>query len=67
MIGACAAYMFEAGVRSDLSMNGLPGKELKSWSNTTTNFDKSIIFSSEKMGYDMKSYPFYLYENYTQN
>lgn len=34
MIGACAAYMFEAGVRSDLSMNGLPGKELKSWSNT---------------------------------
>lgn len=31
MIGACAAYMFEAGVRGDLSMNGLPGKELKSW------------------------------------
>lgn len=31
MIGACAAYMFEAGVRGDLSMNGLPGKELESW------------------------------------
>lgn len=31
MIGACAAYMYEAGVRGDLSMNGLPGKELKSW------------------------------------
>lgn len=32
MIGACAAYMFDAGVRGDLSMNGVPGKELESWS-----------------------------------
>ncbi|RTQ93922.1 tRNA (adenosine(37)-N6)-threonylcarbamoyltransferase complex transferase subunit TsaD [Lysinibacillus telephonicus] len=31
MIGAAAAYMYNAGVRGDLSMNGLPGKELKSW------------------------------------
>ena len=31
MIGACAAYMYEAGVRGDLAMNGVPGKELKSW------------------------------------
>ncbi|WP_097072376.1 tRNA (adenosine(37)-N6)-threonylcarbamoyltransferase complex transferase subunit TsaD [Ureibacillus xyleni] len=31
MIGAAAAYMYEAGVRGDLSMNGVPGKELKSW------------------------------------
>lgn len=33
MIGAAAAYMYNAGVRGDLSMNGLPGKELKSWIN----------------------------------
>jgi len=31
MIGTCAAYMYEAGVRGDLAMNGVPGKELKSW------------------------------------
>lgn len=31
MIGACAAHMYEAGIRGDLSMNGLSGKELKSW------------------------------------
>lgn len=31
MIGAAATYMYEAGVRGDLSMNGIPGKELKSW------------------------------------
>lgn len=31
MIGAAATYMYEAGVRGDLSMNGVPGKELKSW------------------------------------
>lgn len=31
MIGACAAHMYKAGVRGDLSMNGLPGKELQSW------------------------------------
>ncbi len=31
MIGAAATYMYDAGVRGDLSMNGLPGKELKSW------------------------------------
>ncbi|QCR33964.1 tRNA (adenosine(37)-N6)-threonylcarbamoyltransferase complex transferase subunit TsaD [Lysinibacillus sp. SGAir0095] len=31
MIGAAASYMYEAGVRGDLAMNGIPGKELKSW------------------------------------
>ncbi|MCP1146255.1 tRNA (adenosine(37)-N6)-threonylcarbamoyltransferase complex transferase subunit TsaD [Lysinibacillus endophyticus] len=31
MIGAAASYMYEAGVRGELSMNGVPGKELKSW------------------------------------
>lgn len=31
MIGAAGAYMYEAGIRSNLSMNGVPGKELKSW------------------------------------
>lgn len=31
MIGAAGAYMYEAGVRSNLSMNGTPGKELASW------------------------------------
>lgn len=31
MIGAAAAYMYNAGVRGDLAMNGIPGKELKSW------------------------------------
>lgn len=31
MIGAAATYMYDAGVRGDLSMNGIPGKELKSW------------------------------------
>ncbi|MDI7743609.1 tRNA (adenosine(37)-N6)-threonylcarbamoyltransferase complex transferase subunit TsaD [Lysinibacillus fusiformis] len=31
MIGAAAAYMYDAGVRGDLAMNGIPGKELKSW------------------------------------
>lgn len=31
MIGAAATYMYDAGVRGDLSMNGVPGKELKSW------------------------------------
>lgn len=31
MIGAAAAYMYGAGVRGDLDMNGIPGKELKSW------------------------------------
>ncbi|HCG4536338.1 tRNA (adenosine(37)-N6)-threonylcarbamoyltransferase complex transferase subunit TsaD [Ureibacillus chungkukjangi] len=31
MIGAAASYMYVAGVRGDLAMNGLPGKELKSW------------------------------------
>ena len=31
MIGAAAAHMYMAGVRGDLAMNGLPGKELKSW------------------------------------
>lgn len=32
MIGAVGCYMYEAGVFSDLTMNGLPGKDLKSWS-----------------------------------
>jgi N6-L-threonylcarbamoyladenine synthase len=31
MIGAAASHMFEAGVRGNLAMNGIPGKELKSW------------------------------------
>ncbi|MDN4494994.1 tRNA (adenosine(37)-N6)-threonylcarbamoyltransferase complex transferase subunit TsaD [Ureibacillus aquaedulcis] len=31
MIGAAAAHMYNAGVRGNLAMNGLPGKELKSW------------------------------------
>lgn len=31
MIGAAGAHMYDAGVRGDLTMNGLPGKELKSW------------------------------------
>ena len=31
MIGAAAAYMYKAGVRGDLSMNGIPGKQLISW------------------------------------
>lgn len=31
MIGAVATPMYEAGVRSDLTMNGRPGMELKSW------------------------------------
>ncbi|QQP15089.1 tRNA (adenosine(37)-N6)-threonylcarbamoyltransferase complex transferase subunit TsaD [Lysinibacillus agricola] len=31
MIGAVAAPMYEAGVRGNLSMNGRPGMELKSW------------------------------------
>ncbi|MFC7687594.1 tRNA (adenosine(37)-N6)-threonylcarbamoyltransferase complex transferase subunit TsaD [Ureibacillus sp. GCM10028918] len=31
MIGAAAAYMYNVGVRGDLAMNGIPGKELKSW------------------------------------
>ncbi|KGR90599.1 O-sialoglycoprotein endopeptidase [Ureibacillus massiliensis 4400831 = CIP 108448 = CCUG 49529] len=32
MIGAAGSFMFKSGVRSNLSMNGLPGMELKSWS-----------------------------------
>ncbi|MFJ8237879.1 tRNA (adenosine(37)-N6)-threonylcarbamoyltransferase complex transferase subunit TsaD [Ureibacillus sp. NPDC094379] len=32
MIGAAATYMYDAGVRGNLAMNGLPGKELTSWS-----------------------------------
>lgn len=31
MIGAAAYYMYEAGVRGDLLMNGKPGMELESW------------------------------------
>lgn len=31
MIGAAATYMYVAGVRGNLAMNGLPGKELTSW------------------------------------
>lgn len=31
MIGAAATYMYEAGVRGNLAMNGVPGKELLSW------------------------------------
>lgn len=31
MIGAAAHYMYKAGVFSNLIMNGVPGKELKSW------------------------------------
>lgn len=31
MIGAAATYMFEAGVRGNLTMNGRPGMELVSW------------------------------------
>lgn len=31
MIGAAGAKMYEAGIRGDLSMNGRPGMELKSW------------------------------------
>lgn len=31
MIGAVATPMFEAGIRGDLTMNGRPGMELKSW------------------------------------
>lgn len=31
MIGAAAAPMYNAGMRGNLAMNGLPGKELKSW------------------------------------
>lgn len=31
MIGAVAAYMYEAGVRGNMSMNGRPGMELKTW------------------------------------
>jgi len=32
MIGAAATFMYDAGVRGNLAMNGLPGKELTSWS-----------------------------------
>lgn len=32
MIGAAGSYMYLAGVRGNLSMNGNPGLELKSWS-----------------------------------
>jgi len=31
MIGAAATPMFKAGIRGDLTMNGRPGMELKSW------------------------------------
>ncbi|RUL51793.1 tRNA (adenosine(37)-N6)-threonylcarbamoyltransferase complex transferase subunit TsaD [Lysinibacillus antri] len=31
MIGAAATYMYEAGVRGNLAMNGVPGKELINW------------------------------------
>ena len=31
MIGAAAHYMYEAGVRGNLAMNGRPGMELTSW------------------------------------
>lgn len=31
MMGAAAHYMYQAGIFSDLTMNGIPGKELKSW------------------------------------
>lgn len=31
MIGAAATPMFEAGIRGNLTMNGRPGMELKSW------------------------------------
>jgi N6-L-threonylcarbamoyladenine synthase len=31
MIGAAAAPMYNAGMRGNLAMNGLPGKELKIW------------------------------------
>ncbi|MFF5996592.1 tRNA (adenosine(37)-N6)-threonylcarbamoyltransferase complex transferase subunit TsaD [Lysinibacillus sp. KU-BSD001] len=31
MIGAAAHYMYEAGVRGDMKMNGKPGMELDSW------------------------------------
>ncbi|TSI04550.1 tRNA (adenosine(37)-N6)-threonylcarbamoyltransferase complex transferase subunit TsaD [Lysinibacillus sp. BW-2-10] len=31
MIGAAATYMYEVGVRGNLAMNGVPGKELISW------------------------------------
>lgn len=32
MIYAAATFMYDAGVRGNLAMNGLPGKELTSWS-----------------------------------
>lgn len=31
MIGAAAAYMYDAGIRGSMSMNGKPGLELLSW------------------------------------
>ena len=31
MIGAAGTYMYEAGVRGNMKMNGRPGMELKSW------------------------------------
>lgn len=31
MMGAAAHYMYKAGIFSDMTMNGVPGKELKSW------------------------------------
>lgn len=31
MIGAAAFHMFEAGVFSNMKMNGIPGKQLESW------------------------------------
>ena len=31
MIGAAGSYMYEAGVRGNMKMNGRPGMELKSW------------------------------------
>lgn len=31
MIGAAGSYMYAAGVRGNMSMNGRPGMELKSW------------------------------------
>lgn len=33
MIGAAAHYMYKAGVRGNLTMNGRPGMELKTWVN----------------------------------
>ena len=31
MIGAAGSYMYQAGVRGNLTMNGIPGKQLISW------------------------------------